>query len=401
MGQVGDVELAAATLTLPEPTVALDRAAHALGSRRLRSVRHRIHHRPGRSITRVDHATLATANGTVETLLVTHAHRRGLPEGAQQITVEGAPVAVWTYPNDPYLPGLMHATDPAWIAGQWHSHGGELTGNDGVAPLILEHRSYRPTRGAVIEVHLNRSDVTERRAFLKVLRPARITRVADVHRRLADSFPVPRVIADNHDVLFLSALPGTPLRRALRHGDPLPCPQDLVDLSMRLAKIDADTHHDPLRRADPARARRRLARGPEDLQPTIRRVADAAAEARSTFMHDLVTVHADLHGGQLLTRDGQVSGLLDLDGVGPGLMLDDAATLIAYLEVQREISPASQSHARRYAEQVAMAYADMVDPDALANVTAGVWLELAAVASRSGDEAVLRRRVARADQLLR
>jgi aminoglycoside phosphotransferase (APT) family kinase protein len=68
-------------------------------------------------------------------------------------------------------------------------------------------------------------------------------------------------------------------------------------------------------------------------------------------------VHGDLHDAQVLLTDGAITGLLDVDGAGPGLMAEDAGNLVAHLEVLADLHPEVADRALAYADEVATAYA--------------------------------------------
>lgn len=379
------IERAAALLRAGAHLAGLHRAAAATIGAECSDVQpRRFHHRPGRSVTRVDRAVVSRGDRSHETLLVAHAHRRGEPEQADRVEVAGTSIAVWAFPQDPYLPGLPSAIDPEQVARLLDGVGLQTAG------LHLRRRAYRPTRGAVIEARGAGGDAPH--AYLKVLRPERIARIAQVHAALGSSLPVPDVLDHADDRLLLGAVPGAPLRRALRRGEPLPDPESLVDLSVRLAVSGADAGESPDHRADPTASAARLLAHVPDAGPRI----DAVVAAARHLEGSAVTVHGDLHGGQILVSDARVTGLIDLDGVGRGRMVHDAANLIAYLEVQGNHRPAAAPRARRYADDVAAAYRTLVDPGSLARATAGRWLSLAVVALRAGDEAEVRRRIDRA-----
>lgn len=366
----------------------LDAAAATVGAQRISSECHRLHHRPGRSVTRVDRATIRRAGQTQDTLLVAHVHHRGPPAAATSIEVGGIDIAVWEWSTDPYLPGLHRAVSSAWVTDVLDRAGRHTQ------QLKLRRRAYRPTRGAVIEATAAGA-VGPSTVFLKVLRPERLPPLARVHQTLNTTLPVPPVVALTEDALLIDAVPGTPLRRILREGGRLPPPADLVDLSVRLAASGADTGQDPVRRADPALPAARLRPRLPDLRDRI----DAIVEAANDLAGGLVTVHGDLHGGQLLTTDGSVTGMLDLDSVGRGRIVHDAANLIAYLEVP-DHRRGTTDRTVRYATDVAAAYRSVIDPASLARATAGSWLALATVALRANDEPLMRSRVRRATELI-
>lgn len=367
----------------------LDAAAATVGARRISSARHRLHHRSGRSVTRVDRATIRRAGQDEDTLLVAHAHHLGEPDTATTVEVGGVDIAVWEWSADPYLPGLPRATNIPWVTEVLRRTGRATLG------LSLRRRAYRPTRGAVIEARTEgaRGPST---VFLKLLRPERLPRLARVHETLCPALPVPPVVSLTEGALLIDAIPGIPLRRVLREGGPLPPPDELVDISVRLAASGVDTGQDPVRRADPSLPANRLRPRLPDLRDQIGRIVEAATRLEG----GLVSVHGDLHGGQLLTTDGAVTGLLDLDGVGRGHIVHDAANLIAYLEAQGDHRREAADRSIRYGAEVAAAYRTVVDPASLARATAGSWLALATVALRADDEPLMRRRVQRAIELI-
>ena len=49
--------------------------------------------------------------------------------------------------------------------------------------------------------------------------------------------------------------------------------------------------------------------------------------------------HGDFHEGQLFVADGRVTGVLDIDTVGPGRRADDLACLLAHLSTVQRMSP--------------------------------------------------------------
>ncbi len=381
---------AACILSGPSAATLLDRAARTIGARRVSSELHRLHHRPHRSVTRVDTAIVDTPAGFREALLVVHAHRAGLPHDAETVEVDGVQVAVWAYPHDPYLPGLPDASAPDRVAQRLAAVGLEAVA------VTLHRRAYRATRGAVIEVHVTSRRGVPRSVFLKVLRTGRADRLAAVHRHLGLHLPVAPLLGSDPGVLVLGGLPGVPVRRLLRQGGSLPDPDRLVALSERLAPIAVDSGRRPDLRADPARH----VAGLRADRPELRAEIDVLVAACREVGGPRGTVHGDLHGGQLLTADGEVTGLLDLDDVGPGRLVHDAANLIAYLEAQGDRTPAAADRARRYADEVARAYGGWFAPASLARATAARWLALAAVAHRSGDGPLVRRRIDRAGDLL-
>ena len=55
----------------------------------------------------------------------------------------------------------------------------------------------------------------------------------------------------------------------------------------------------------------------------------------------VVPVHGDFYEGNLLTADGRITGVLDVDGLGPGHRVDDLACFLGHLAVLARLSPES------------------------------------------------------------
>jgi hypothetical protein len=354
-------------------------AAHA-GAGLVRAQLRSVHHRARRSVSHVFAATLAVEEAEREVLLVAHVDRRPLPDGAFALASDGIPVAVWRFPHDPYLPGLPSAIAPARVRELLDT----LDGPPGT--VHLRTRAYRPSRRAVVEVTVHGPDAVGRILYLKVLAGDRAAELAEVHRQLTPHVPVPKVIglAAGQGILALQALEGRTLRSALVEGHPLPEPAELVALSERLAASGLVSRRDPRGFADPTRHVPSLARLAPDRAGVVGEVARAAVGGDPG---PLVPVHGDLHDGQLLlSAEGRITGLLDVDGAGAGHLAQDAGTLVAHLAVVGEVWPEVTDRAETYAAAVADGYRPLVGADALARATAAAWLGLATGPHRAQDE---------------
>ena len=121
----------------------------------------------------------------------------------------------------------------------------------------------------------------------------------------------------------LEGLPGATLGSSLRNGKPLPTPQDLLELTDRIASVPLPGE------ADPDEAGRTLRRQCE----LIRAIAPETAERVSLLEEALAprdpqpieSIHGDFHEGQILVENGRIEGLLDIDDAGPGQRVDDVA----------------------------------------------------------------------------
>jgi hypothetical protein len=379
-----------AALTGPDAARVVHRAAERLGARLLAHRLHRIHHRPGRSIARVDHVRLQRGGTASDTLLVTHLSSRAFPAAATTLPIDATHAAVWTFRDDPYLPALSTVTEPRRLRA--------VVDQPMRAAVEVRRRAYRPTRRAVLEVE--RSGTTASELFLKVLRPERAQRIVRVHRRLAERLPVPVPIrCAEPGVVALLPLPGRSLRRCLLEGARVPDPAALVELSLALQAtvLPPELQARPRAFADPTPHVRGLVQALPHLAARVRAVV---AEVVSAPAAADVTVHGDLHGGQVFVDGGEVSGLLDLDGVGAGSLAHDAGNLLAHLGALAERGPAGGAAITAYTDRVTAAYGEVVDPATLRYATAGAWLALAASAHCRRDPELVAARVGRAEALL-
>jgi len=322
-----------------------------------------VHHRPGDGVT-VGYV-VTTGPGAVEYLLASSS--RTAPRGGPGVLRAHGPVGdvlVWRHPDDPALPALRRACDPLLLAA-------ELPGQGLVTALDLV--AYRPLRRAVVRAE--RDGATW---YVKVLRPGD-GHAADVVARHAllsgAGVPVPRVAwASDDGLVVLEALHGTPLLDVLLTGWVPP----LVDVLDVLARMPAEVLALPERR--PWSTRARAYAGALEVRPALAGRAHAVAAGvreglRRTDPGPVVPTHGDLHEGQLLLDEsGRVSGLLDVDTVGPGHLVDDVACLLAHVHAVHPTTPELGDVLARWATEAAA----FVDPDALRVRAAGVLLSLAA-----------------------
>jgi hypothetical protein len=360
---------AARRLEGPGGREVLAEASRQAGAELERAELRSIHHRAGRSVSRVYDTTLRAGDTTQEALLVAHVDARALPDGTLVLESDGDRVAVWRFPFDPFLPGLASAIDTRRVRellDQLEAPAGEVE---------LFTRAYRPSRRAVVEVTIHLPDLSGRILYLKVLTGDRAAELAGVHRCLLPHVPVPRVVgvAPHQGILAIEALAGRTLRAALVDGEALPEPGAVVELSERLAASGLASRRDPGAFADPVRHVPGLRALAPELADEVARVADAAADVDG----DRVPVHGDLHDGQLLLTDGAITGLLDVDGAGSGLIAQDAGSLVAHVEAIGLVWPTAADRASAYAAALADAYRPRVGATALARATAGAWIALA------------------------
>ena len=278
--------------------------------------------------------------------------------------------AVWRAPDDPYLPGLGIALDPAAGEPLLREAG---VGAVGASALL---RAYRPGRRAVVELQPKRlerpklvfsaaSGQVKRAAprpaeglFLKVLRPGSAGEVARIHERLGRVVRVaPCALAGGPGILRLGALGGATLGTALRAGRPAPPPPDaLLGVLDRVAGVDLGA--EPGTRSD-----ERLHGYVELLGALLPREAARLGRLEAAFSgavaQEPVTVHGDFHEGNVLVDGGGVTGLLDVDGAGPGERVDDLGLLVGRVW---SLSERAGDPALRYARALLRRFDDVVDP---------------------------------------
>ena len=281
------------------------------------------HYRPGRWLTVCFRtASVERASGRPVCLTVTVDCRPGEPE------------AVWAFPDDPSLPGLAPAADGRAVRRRLRPRPGAVA----VEPL-----RYRPRRRAVLRYRLPGGRVV----FAKVMTPKRGRHLLDTADRIRDSgpagdlrlaLPVGRL---GPGALLVPLMPGVPLRDLLLAGRPVPPPDRLAGLPGALHRhclpglppVPGGGTSDR-RRVDPCTALA-AARVVARLLPTHGCAAGRLAEAVIAWSEasdppDDLVVHGDLYENQVLV-DGDRLGLLDLDDLGPGDPLLDAANFAAHL----------------------------------------------------------------------
>ena len=289
-----------------------------------------VSHQPNRSTVVQYRAGMRWGDGdtTSETFVAATGDR--VPgQGAAVFDDGSTRVAVWRWPQDPFLPGLSDALDAAKV--------GSLLDDMGIdgGAIRLRTRAYRPGRRAVVEATGRRG-----RLFLKVVRPERIEVLHNRHRLLARSLPVPESLGwSDGGVLVLTALPGETLRGALRSSrHPAPAPEAIVSL---LDRLPAELAEEPSRRDLLSSARFHgeiVAATVPGAADRLEAVLDALANADDEDPGPVTAAHGDLYEAQLLVDRGRITGLLDIDTAGAGLRVDDLANFCAHLSVLAQMS---------------------------------------------------------------
>lgn len=310
---------------------------------------------PGRSIVVQYDTRLRDADGRERSPMLVAVAGREVPAGVTIVgDGDGSHIAVWRFPDDPFLPGLAAATSNSRAVELLHRLG---TPTDRVRVRV---RAYRASRRAVVQATGETGTI-----FMKVLRPKRAAALHALHRSLAIHLPIPQSLglSERLGIVAMQALGGSTLRQAIEDRVPtLPTADDLLRI------LDAFPARSPTsRRVTPAYTRfndhatliEAVCPQSKPLLEEMRGYLDRAQSDEPT-----ITVHGDFHSSQVLVDDGQISGLVDVDTAGLGQRSDDLANLIGQLATLSLIAGADDAHAA-YLKAILEEFDDQVDPRTL------------------------------------
>lgn len=373
----------AAHLTGPHAIDLLAAAVSATGASLLDCRAVQVHYRPQSDLIVRYATTCRRPDGAIvgETLLAGSTrhgiHHGTLPVEADTDTGERITAGVWRWPFDPVLSDLGRIVTP--------SRAQEVLGALVTPPLSIEVVVYRPCDRVVVRV----VDCDGQQIYVKLVAPDAVEHLVDRHDRLRRvGVPAPEILAAGDSWVAMAAIEGPTLRDLIKADDDLRQPahraawpngQTFNSLVDRIAQ--ADLHHvKPVRRrlADASSHAAMLA---SVLAGQRSRLHDLSArfqdEALASADHDRKIVHGDLHESQVIVRDGEVVGLLDIDDVGPGDPVDDMATLLAHLEYRAMTSTTRRAEIAAYRDGVRRAFLTRVDVRALDRRIAAVLVGLA------------------------
>ncbi|MBP2215795.1 phosphotransferase [Arthrobacter sp. CAN_C5] len=345
-----------------------------------------VHHRPGAGATGIYQVDVVASDDrvTTEFLCISTAALTAPADGTVKLTgADGLALTVWRHPHDPLLPGLPWACDSAKVGAALF---GLRTGSktDSAVPELATV-SYRPLRRAVLT-----AEYLGERRYLKVLRHGQAGRLAERHLLLTRAgIPAPELIeVPAPDVLAMHRAPGAPLaERLMRDGAQSMQPGALIDL---LQKLPPESMRLPERPAWAARVRD-YAMGAAAVLPE----EQARITALADKVHHLVATvdagpkvpsHGDFYEANLLVTGDSISGLLDVDALGPGHLVDDLACFIGHLAVLPSLD-SRYIHIPAALDRFLAAFDRAVEPSALRGRAAGVALTLVAGAKHRASPA--------------
>lgn len=367
-------------LTGAGATEVLRAAVHAAGGFLHAATPSQVQYRPGTDVVVRYRADVTWADGSrrrAETLLAAASSSGPLPGTIPVEASDGDEhlvASVWRWPFDPMVPGLERAVTPGRaddLVGAWVGEG-----------AALEVVAYRPTERAVVRVTAENG----RRVYVKAVRPTSVHSLIERHTRLlAAGLPVPEVLAATPDqgLVVLAERPGTTFRERIKGELPgWPDPAAIDALVARLQDVDPGGLGARQGRVADALGHARLLAA---VAPTLRGPLDALCGPFRDALprvrdRSVVTVHGDLHEGQLVVSEhGAITGLLDVDDVGVGDPVDDAATMIGHLRFRlvTSASPASATRLAGYIESLEAHGAATVGREDLALNVAAVLVGLA------------------------
>lgn len=226
---------------------------------------------------------------------------------------------VWLHPADPHLPALAAVA----FGRAAQTMLGRL-GLAAVAPPAFV--AYRPGRRAVVHVETTTGGV-----WIKVVRPARVRRIVDVHERLAAAgIPLPTLRGWSPEgLIVLDRARGTPATESDWTPDRLL--DELEELRASFARVPlAVRNHSVGTRLD-WYADRLATASVVDADVVVRLRVDLELLLAQSSARPARTVHGDLHIGQLfLDPSGGLSGVVDVDTSGAGSVAEDEAAFLSH-----------------------------------------------------------------------
>ncbi|MBI4900985.1 MAG: aminoglycoside phosphotransferase family protein [Actinobacteria bacterium] len=339
---------------------------------------------PQRSTTATYVASVEWPHGVRKELLGVSARAGGLAHTDERATIfaDGdREVAVWIYPRDPDLPGLERAaypTEMAAVLNEYHVFPTPV----GVDQIRLDMIGYRPRRRAVLKCTVTSP---ARVLYVKVLRERLFESVKARHELLLEAgVPAPPILAATSDhLLVLDELPGRPLARAIFDEEPPTTAERLIRVLDAMPASVAELE----RRPPWSDAVKHYARMVSQAMPSLATRLDWMAEQISQGLEGCPEgqepTHGDFHEGQIHVRNGHVSGILDIDTVGPGRRADDLACLVAHLSTVQRMNARQTERVHHLLRTWVPVFDERVDATELRLRAAAVIISLATGPYRS------------------
>ena len=333
------------------------------------------------------HSTTATYSAAVDwptgrrtELLGASARVGGRTGSDERATIFGdgdREVAVWLYPDDPDLPGLRRAALPDALAALVNEHrvlDHPANGED----IALEMISYRPRRRAVLKAVI-RTSSGPRTFFVKVLRESVYGPTLQRHELLRRArFPAAVVAAATADfILVFHEVPGRPLVQAI-FDEAMPCSaESLIILLDSLPSAVVSLPRRPPWTGAVATYAEMIAAALPALDLQLRWLVAQVSGGLAALPPGREPTHGDFHEGQLFVSNGMITGVLDIDTIGPGRRADDLACMIAHLSTMQRMTAEQAAGLTRLINLWLQVFDTRVDPAELRLRAAGVIVSLA------------------------
>jgi hypothetical protein len=321
---------------------------------------------PGKSVTVQYRVAVRDAGGKTTKGTLVAASGMAAPQGTTLLESGEIRIAVWQYPDDPFLPGLAPASDPPRAA--------ELLTRLGIPTdsVKIRTRAYRAGRRAVLQLGSDAGTI-----YIKVLRPGRIAALQRLHVELAPHLPIPQSLgwSKKLGLVAMQALGGSTLRRSLESGViELPSPAALAGLLDQFPEPSPDAKK-------VAGAYQRASEHARLLGAVLPTASSQLGEivaglSRAGSNDPLVAVHGDFHASQVLIDSGRIVGLVDVDTAGIGQRADDLANILGQLATVASVAK-NPAPIDEYRTLLLEDFGRRTDPVVLRKRVAGVILGLA------------------------
>lgn len=294
---------------------------------------------------------------------------------ARSFTADGLEVVGWRYPDDPELPGLRTAAFPSAVAALFNERGllpRRVSGEDFTLSMV----TYRPRRRAVVRAEVPSLGLT---FFLKSMRAEKIATVVSRHRLLRDHrLPVPEIIAVDPDALIvMPGLVGEPLSTAIFAPQTPVSGRHLVELLDALPRSVAELPRRQPWAAHLGHFAELVATALPDQAQRLRWMSGLIGQGIGHLPPGNEPTHGDFHEAQVFVAGGRVTGLLDIDAIGPGRRADDLACLLAHLSTVQGMDATQSGRLQAVMREWLEVFDQRVDPIELRLRAAAVTISLA------------------------
>ncbi len=241
---------------------------------------------------------------------------------------EAGEVRVFRFPDDPDLPGLASAADPATALTLVKKHVMSIPPRR----IRVEVVRYRPGNHAVLRHRLGKA-----RFYARVMKPPAMAALLDAAELVArSSFSIPRIAGRWREgaVVWTSEIPGQNLRQYIRAGK-RPDPDALLDGLESLWSVPAEAGNGrPFNLSGRYRGAKQEIKNAVRDHVDARREFDRAVAALDPFIRSWQptgTAHNDFYDDQMLILpDGRLV-LVDFEETGPGDPMLDVGNFLAHL----------------------------------------------------------------------